>query len=44
LKLKPPTIGRRFRFDELPTALRTFQSGGTTGKVVVLVPDEEEEE
>ncbi len=37
LSAAPPHIGARFRFDELPRALRTLQGGRTTGKVVVEV-------
>ncbi|MEZ4918043.1 MAG: zinc-binding dehydrogenase [Saprospiraceae bacterium] len=37
LQLEPPYVGHRFQFDELPDALRLFQSGKTMGKVVVLV-------
>ncbi len=37
LSSAPPHIGARFRFDEVPQALRTLQSGRTTGKVVVEV-------
>nr|WP_274600241.1 zinc-binding dehydrogenase [Thiocystis violacea] len=37
LSAAPPHIGARFRFDELPRALRTLQGGRTTGKVIVEV-------
>ena len=39
LGLPAPSVGATFAFDELPTAVRTFQGGGTTGKVVVVVPE-----
>ena len=32
-----PVVGHRFPFSELPAAVRTFQGGKTTGKVVVEV-------
>lgn len=35
LSATPAHIGARFRFDEIPRALRALQSGRTTGKVVV---------
>jgi NADPH:quinone reductase-like Zn-dependent oxidoreductase len=37
MRLPKPLVGHTFPFDKLPEALRTFQSGTTTGKVVVLV-------
>jgi synaptic vesicle membrane protein VAT-1 len=37
LNLAGPDIGATFPFEQLPDALRTFQSGLTTGKVVVKV-------
>lgn len=37
LQLPPPIVGHRFPFDQLPQALDIFQSGKTTGKVVVNV-------
>lgn len=40
LGLPAPMVGRTFAFDELPAALRTFQGGGTTGKCVVVVPED----
>ena len=39
LGLPAPSVGATFAFDELPTAVRTFQGGGTTGKVVIVVPE-----
>jgi len=35
LELRPPRVGHRFDFDELPQALAFFQTGQSTGKVVV---------
>jgi alcohol dehydrogenase len=35
LSAAPSHIGARFRFDEMPRAMRALQSGRTTGKVVV---------
>ena len=40
LGLPAPAVGARFTFDELPDALRKFQTGQTTGKVVVVVEEE----
>ncbi len=37
LKLNKPSIGHVFTFDKLPEAVKTFQSGKTTGKVVVKI-------
>ena len=37
LSAAPAHIGARFRFDEVPRALRALQGGRTTGKVVVEV-------
>lgn len=37
LDLGRPVVGHRFGFDELPAAVRLFQSGKTVGKVVVEV-------
>ncbi len=37
LKLDPPHVGHRFAFDQLPEAIRLFQTGKTVGKVVVSV-------
>ena len=34
------TVGESFAFDRLPDAIRTFQSGGTSGKVVVTLPED----
>lgn len=35
LNLPPPIVGHRFPFEEAPSALREFQKGGTTGKLVL---------
>ncbi len=35
LNLGKPIIGHRFSFEQLPEALKMFQSGSTTGKVVI---------
>ncbi len=37
LKLPAPFIGHRFKFEEMPKALKLFQQGSTTGKVVINV-------
>ena len=37
LKLPAPKVGATFDFEELPDALQLFQTGKTTGKVVVRV-------
>lgn len=37
LKLSPPHVGHTFSFDQLPDAIRLFQTGKTMGKVVVSV-------
>jgi alcohol dehydrogenase len=37
LNLGMPIVGHEFSFDELPDAIRTFQAGGTMGKVVIEV-------
>jgi len=37
LQLGNPVIGHTFTFEDLPQAIRLFQSGKTTGKVVVRV-------
>lgn len=37
LDLDKPTVGARFEFDDLPSALRLFRTGKTIGKVVVNV-------
>ena len=39
LQIKKPHIGHRFNFDELPNALKLFQSGKTIGKVVINIED-----
>lgn len=38
LQLPKPMVGATFSFDRLPEAVRAFQSGTTTGKVVVVNP------
>ena len=38
LHLPPPIIGHRFEFSQMPEALTLFQSGKTTGKVVLNIP------
>ncbi len=37
LNLPAPLVGHRYPFDKLPDAIRHFQSGSTTGKVVVNI-------
>jgi len=37
LQLKRPLIGHKFTFDNISAALKLFQSGSTTGKVVITV-------
>jgi alcohol dehydrogenase len=37
LRLAPPHVGHRFDFEQLPDAVRLFQTGKTIGKVVVEV-------
>lgn len=37
LQLKKPLIGHKFTFNNMPDALKLFQSGSTTGKVVITV-------
>ncbi|MEQ8240479.1 MAG: zinc-binding dehydrogenase [Cyclobacteriaceae bacterium] len=37
LNLPPPFVGHQFSFNELKNAIKLFQSGATTGKVVVKV-------
>lgn len=37
LRREPPVIGRRFRFDDIPAAMRFLQSGTSIGKVIVEV-------
>ena len=39
LHLKRPHVGHKFPFEQLPQAIRLFQSGKTLGKVVVTVDD-----
>jgi alcohol dehydrogenase len=38
LQLSAPHVGHRFTFEQLPDAIRLFQTGKTVGKVVVEVP------
>lgn len=38
LRLPPPIVGHRFEFSRMPEALTLFQSGKTTGKVVLNIP------
>jgi alcohol dehydrogenase len=37
LNLEAPHVGHVFPFEELPDAVRLFQTGKTVGKVVVTV-------
>jgi NADPH:quinone reductase-like Zn-dependent oxidoreductase len=37
LQLSAPHVGHRFTFEQLPDAIRLFQTGKTVGKVVVEV-------
>ena len=37
LDLGKPIVGQEFEFDNLPEAIKVFQSGKTMGKVVVNV-------
>lgn len=37
LQLRPPHVGHVFKFEQLPDAVRLFQTGKTKGKVVVEV-------
>ncbi|MEY3194526.1 MAG: hypothetical protein RIQ78_623, partial [Bacteroidota bacterium] len=37
LQLSAPHVGHRFTFEQLPDAIRLFQTGNTMGKVVVEV-------
>lgn len=37
LKLRPPVVGHTFPFSKAVDALRTFQTGKTTGKVVLVL-------
>lgn len=39
LQLAPPHVGHTFSFDQLPDAVRLFQTGKTMGKVVVKVDE-----
>ena len=41
LNLPPPPVGEMFDFADAPKALRRFQSGETTGKVVLVVRENE---
>ncbi len=38
MDMAPPYVGQVFEFDELPKALKLFQSGQTMGKVVIRTP------
>jgi alcohol dehydrogenase len=42
LGLPAPKVGEVFTFDKLPSAIRVFQSGGTSGKVVVTLDAEDD--
>ena len=35
LQLPPPRVGMEFSLEELPKALEAFQSGKTSGKIVI---------
>jgi len=35
LQLPPPRVGMEFSWEELPKALEAFQSGKTSGKIVI---------
>jgi alcohol dehydrogenase len=37
MNLAPPFIGHEFSFTEMRHAIKLFQSGATTGKVIVKV-------
>ena len=37
MDLGKPIVGEEFSFDQLPEAIKTFQSGKTMGKVIVNV-------
>ncbi|NUO02906.1 MAG: zinc-binding dehydrogenase, partial [Saprospiraceae bacterium] len=37
LQLEKPYVGHVFSFDQLPESIRLFQTGSTTGKVVVMI-------
>jgi NADPH:quinone reductase-like Zn-dependent oxidoreductase len=37
LSLKAPLVGHRFPYQDLPKAIKLFQKGQTTGKVVVEI-------
>jgi len=39
INIGKPVVGHRFSFDELPEAIRLFQTGKTIGKVVVEIND-----
>ena len=41
LDLPPPLVGHEYALSDAPEALRHFQSGSTTGKVVLRVPSDE---
>jgi NADPH:quinone reductase-like Zn-dependent oxidoreductase len=42
LGLPAPKVGEVFTFDKLPSAIRVFQSGGTSGKVVITLDAEDD--
>ena len=44
MDLEPPLVGQTFAFEDLPQALRLFQSGQTTGKVVIRVGGDDDGE
>ena len=39
MQLAPPYVGHEYTFDELPKAIRLFQSGRTMGKVVLQITE-----
>ena len=41
---RPPLVGQTFAFEDLPQALRLFQSGQTTGKVIIRVGGDDDGE
>lgn len=41
LQLPPPHVGHRFAFEDVPEALKLFQTGRSTGKIVVQVQQEQ---
>jgi len=42
MDLEPPLVGQTFAFGDMPNALRLFQSGNTTGKVVIHVDNDDD--